>query len=1523
MDRYSAPPKRTHHIEVLVSVARRRQDAFERLKQAETELMDDEKRKSILTMIQEARRELTAEWKREEKGEEFERAVVEKYKAIMIDIEWRKRQKLKQELAKEGAASAREEEAIRERKKRKEADKAWEDSRDQRVSSWRDFQAAGSSGKKSKKDGQTVLGEKTADADTESLASNDDTPGFDDTGIPLVDSESEDDTEDEDEDEPALRYKRLGGSVPGLFEKDTASTLRACERFLVLGTHWGNVIVIDIEGNLIKQWRAHSATVNSVSVDLDNEYVASAGDDGRVVVHGLYNDDITIVDYSRPVKAVAIDPMFSRKRRFVCGGTGGQVIMYEKKWYAKGDTILFTSAGPILSIQWMDSLVAWACDEGVQVYDVGRAMRITQIARPEGSPRADLFTCRLQWRDSLTLDIGWADFVQVVVLKERAPDALGPLLYAEISVLFRTDFVVCGLAVYRSQFLVLTYGDHETVDQGRVDSNGGGQERNRNAQAPELRVINRNIEEMSSDALPLDGYSLLQPNDYALAYCPPATPGEDPDTWFILSPKQLVAVRPRGLADHVQWLTERENYQQALSDIEDAYAGRGPWAMYRDQVKEPEYQAIGQHYAQLLMDAGDSAEAAKVCLRVLPRTGETESVAAWESWIFAFAEANALQLVAPHIPTAGLSSTVYEMVLAFLLTSDIAQFKELVFAWPPTLFNAFSVALAVEDQLEKTTGDREALQETLAFLYDRLNQPAKSLKYHLELFTVGVLDRIRRENLFDAVRDKAELVMRYDDHELGGEARSLGDRCEAKGVVLLTDNTDAIPCSSVVKQLVSSPEHLHVYLHTLLGKDAHLGAPFADLQVELYAEYDPAKLLSFLRISTYYTFDRALEICEERGLVPEMVFILGRMGDNHRALMLIIERLRDVPRAIEFAKEQNDPELWSDLMVYSRDKPEFIVGLLELGGTLTNPTKLIRSVPQGLIVPDIRRALTNVLYDYHLQVELCTDCKHVLDADCELLSEGLRRVQHQGLAVDGDQMCLVCQDSLAGSVALSFWCGHVFHDRCVLHPDVLKKTMLKIQVKWQGKKYEVDVDTTQPGEVFKMQLYSLTGVEPDRQRVLVKGGQLKDDTTMTSLGLVDGQILMMMGTAGELPKAPLQPVKFMEDMTENEMAQALAIPAGLSNLGNTCYMNATLQCLKAVPELKQALDSLAGGMGQNDPRKNLAASMRQLYDQLSASSDGVPPLVFLQFLRQVFPKFGAQDRQHGGFMQQDAEECWNELLTTLDHALKKEDTSVIEQYMSGTMVTTLSTEEAPEEKATVREQMFRKLDCIIDKSVNYVGQGIGKGLEQVIEKRSDTLGRNADFKAVSRIARLPEYLTVAFNRFSWKASESVEAKIVKSVKYPLDLDVTEFCTEELQMRMRPARQRVRDIDDRLAMERKLKAGKKSSQQEEEPLEPLAPFVLDDELKADVGCNPSGVYELVGVVTHIGRSANSGHYMGWVRKEKGVGGPEPKSNADTRNWWYKFDDDEVSMVTDEDILKLCGGGDWHTAYVTLYRAKQLN
>ncbi|KAF2344043.1 hypothetical protein FHG87_025201, partial [Trinorchestia longiramus] len=39
-------------------------------------------------------------------------------------------------------------------------------------------------------------------------------------------------------------------------------------------------------------------------------------------------------------------------------------------------------------------------------------------------------------------------------------------------------------------------------------------------------------------------------------------------------------------------------------------------------------------------------------------------------------------------------------------------------------------------------------------------------------------------------------------------------------------------------------------------------------------------------------------------------------------------------------------------------------------------------------------------------------------------------------------------------------------------------------------------------------------------------------------------------------------------------------------------------------------------------------------------------------------------------------------------------------------------------------------------------------------------------------------------------------------------------------------------------------------------------------------------------------------------------------------WLKCDDDEVSAVTDEEILRLSGGGDWHCAYMLLYGPRPL-
>ncbi|KAF9386684.1 Vacuolar protein sorting-associated protein 41, partial [Podila verticillata] len=784
--------------------------------------------------------------------------------------------------------------------------------------------------------------------------------------------EEEEESEEEEDEEPKLNYQRLGAGIGDMLKKDSASATTVSERFLAMGTHWGVVHIMDFEGNENQKFQAHQATVNDLSVDLEGEYVASASDDGKVVINGLFTQEHHVFNYKRPIKAVALEPDYAKStsKQFVSGGMAGQLILNEKGWLGNQDVVLHSGEGSIYAIKWRGNLIAWSNDLGVKIYDTTTKQRITFIDRPGSSPRADLFKCRLCWKSDTELLIGWAALVKIAVVKDRPRDQMKsglPAQYVEITTMFQTDFIVCGIAPFGKMLLLMAY-NVDNIDEIAHISGSETTER-KMAKRPELRIINAYNEEISSDALTLHGFAHYQANDYMFEHLP------SQDMFYIGSPKDLVVAKERDADDHIQWLMERERYEEALHHAREAQAYGGS--------KKFNASEIGQKYLGWLFEREEYDKAATQCPSIL---GSDATL--WEHWIYAFAEARQLKS----------------------LFNTLESFE-------PRLYNIQNVIVAVEDRL-KQDKDNILLMESLAKLYTLDNRADRALEYFLRLRRPNVFDLIRSHNLYSTVRDKAVLLMEFDQYLYDQKFKEIEEAKKDKrttepeehektaeeelaqgpAVQMMIEHTEEIPIKHVVPQLENHPRLRHIYLDALFLRDPHLGFEFHDLQIELYATYAPGRLIDFLRASNYYSLEKAYHTCEERDLVPEMVFLLGRMGDNKKALMLIIERLGDVERAINFAKEQNDDDLWEDLLKYSMDKPHFIRGLLQNVGTEIDPIRLIRRIPNGLEIPDLRPALMKILQDFNLQMSLREGCRRILVSDSVAMADQLQRSQKRGIS---------------------------------------------------------------------------------------------------------------------------------------------------------------------------------------------------------------------------------------------------------------------------------------------------------------------------------------------------------------------------------------------------------------------------------------------------------------------------------------------------------------------------------------------
>ncbi|KAF7123585.1 hypothetical protein RHSIM_Rhsim12G0192600 [Rhododendron simsii] len=189
-----------------------------------------------------------------------------------------------------------------------------------------------------------------------------------------------------------------------------------------------------------------------------------------------------------------------------------------------------------------------------------------------------------------------------------------------------------------------------------------------------------------------------------------------------------------------------------------------------------------------------------------------------------------------------------------------------------------------------------------------------------------------------------------------------------------------------------------------------------------------------------------------------------------------------------------------------------------------------------------------------------------------------------------------------------------------------------------------------------------------------------------------------------------------------------------------------------------------------------------------------------------------------------------------------------------------------------------------------------KGLKSELEKASPSLDGNAVYLKDSQINGLPTYmpflqyslsgalyLTIQFVRYFWSKESNQNAKILHKVDYPVELDVYDLCSDDLRKKLEPPHKGSSNV-----------SGESSNATSKEGVVP------------DKEMHLTGIYDLVAMLTHKGRSADLGHYVAWVKQESGI--------------WMKYDDRNPIPQQEEDITKLSRGGDWRMAYMCMYKAR---
>lgn len=873
------------------------------------------------------------------------------------------------------------------------------------------------------------------------ISTSDDSPGdkseHNDTNDSSEDSdESEDEETDDDEDEspPKLKYSRLNQLLSNFFTKDPISTCAFHDNILIFATHTGILHLVRPDYSVLRTFKAHRASI--LLVFTDGLYFASASMDGTIVIGSIGDEkDIIAYDFSRPVHAVVFDKTYARSKSFISGGMSGKVIYSTKNWLGQRvDTILEEGHGPIVCIKIIDDIVFWMNDKGITFFDISNRQTIHVIEKPEDSPRGDLYWPRVHIPEANRILVAWGNYVWSLVVQSGklnednnglqnnsagAASSLYKVLPSTATISFRTsivkkvevehvfkfDALICGISTFTNDSLLLLVFNPPTILEGEMTPTYNN---------PDVRLVNATTGELEfEEEIGLKNVKGLGLNDYKLGTLINKSP-----KYFIVSATDGVVAEQVLLYDQLQWFISKDRYLDAWRVTEhllprlkrlnlgilhvDSLVSQEKWeeaATFLGSILEVEYSDLPDNYTTL---SSVSTEEMDIYIR--------EVITQWDAWSRIFIETGHVGQIATVVPTSpklNLPKHIFNHILEHYLKTDQDEFVRLLKSWSLDLFDYKSIETKLEEELEAKASNTE-LRIALSDLYVSSYEPSKSVPHLTFLKVPTIIQFLFKHHLLTTYKDKLPefIILRFKNRE-DFESQPIPKLEEKLGDIIdiFVDSRHELLPAEIVDLFVTSRMDVvnYFYLQKLKAVDDFLVQTFGNELVKLYAEFDKTKLIGFLSSNNNYEIEMAIELCETNEYIPELVYLLGKIGENKKALRLMIEKLDDPETAINFAKHQNDKETWTILIDHSMDKPKFIKALIEDADELLSqfydPIDVLQRMSNNIEVWGLNNSIIKFSYNNELNLVLNQLIYRLVLKNTEELSHYLRLDRIRGFEI--------------------------------------------------------------------------------------------------------------------------------------------------------------------------------------------------------------------------------------------------------------------------------------------------------------------------------------------------------------------------------------------------------------------------------------------------------------------------------------------------------------------------------------------